>query len=254
MISATLRILFFLIKFSLRNQENIFPILKSFLYFNKRIRVSTSAILILEENESFVLIKNHHREEYYAPIGGVHKHSEKLPQVLHDIEWSSDYTSHEPKKSDMKNDIRGIIVGHKLADFLDWFTSRKGREGDQALLREFDEELFEGKVGKTWRERASKAKIELVRRVIEGPRSIDGRPYQAQFRYFEIYTIDPNCKEGAALRVELISRASRSENNLALVTKKEILSGRIESCRSLIAGHAKYYFSSDWHGNEPSPY
>lgn len=251
---TTLRILFLILKFSLRHQENLFPILKSFLFYGKDLRISVAAILLLEKDGKYVLIKNHHREENYAPIGGVFKHSGKLPQTLHDIEWVSDYTTHEPKSEDMKNDLRGVIKAKNLARFLDWFTSRKGREGEQALYREIDEELSEGRVGKIWRTRSSKIKIEMIKKVVEGPRAVEDKPYQAQFRYFEIYEIDPQCEKGKVLSNELFKRAEKRQNRLITVTKSEINSGRITVCRSPISGSTKYYFSSKWHGNEPTPY
>ena len=257
MISATMiafRALFIVGKFSLRHQENISPILKSFLYFNKKVRISVAALLVIEDDDKYILIKNHHREEYYAPIGGVYKHITNKPEILDKIEWNSDYTTHVPKLDDMKNDLRGVVHGKYLPDFINWFISRKGRENEQCLYRELKEELKEGRVGKGWRDRSSDIKMELVRPVIEGPRKIEGRDYDAQFRYFELYRPDRNDEVTNEIVNEVIKRAYQGDNNLVMVNKKEILEGRMKGDRKLVAGTAKYFFSSDWHGSEPERY
>lgn len=251
-----LRILFYLIVFSVRHVEYLMPVIRSLWYARGRMRVSIAAILLIEKDGRYVLIKNRHRPHWYAPIGGVLKHSEVIPDALHAIEWHSDHTrSNDPDKiDDMRCDLRGFIKAWRLLDFLVWFNGRGAREGDQAVIRELREELAEGGFGKSWRNRASDVRVEHVRRVFEGPRAVENRSYACQFRVVDVYKIDSACKVGLAMVNEIVKRASRSENSLILVTKDEIFDERIRHDGSQIAGHATYFFTSDWHGREPLPY
>lgn len=249
-----LKVPLFLAKYAFKHQENFMPIVKSIPFFNKKIRLSSAALLLIEYNNKYILIKNHHRPEYYAPIGGVYKHTGRKPAILDDIEWNSDYTHNESKEADMKNDLRGVIFGKRFPEFIDWFTSRKGRENEQCLYRELREELEEGKVDEITRDNSSKIKIELFRTVLEGPNKVKDREYHAQFRFFDIYKIDSTCKETNILVQELFKKASLRENNLILVSKEDILRGRLESDDKLIPGYTKYYFSSEWHGHIPTKY
>ena len=246
------KVTFLSVKYWFRHEKNCIPILKSLLFFNKKVRVSVSAILYLEQENKYVLIKNHHRPSFYAPIGGVYKHFE--PKILDEIEWNSDYTTLENKESDMKKDLRGVIYGKRLPDFIDWFSKREGRENEQCIYRELREELLEGKVGKILREQSSKIEFEIFRSIPEGPRSISDRDYDAQFRFFDIYKIVNSNEDTNQVLQEIVDRASRGDNNLILVSKEDILSGKIPCGEKLIAGHAKYYFTSKWHGQEPARY
>lgn len=253
-VTVGLRGMLFLMKFALRHQENLVPIIKSIRHFNSKIRISTSAVLLVKNDDDYVLVKNHHRPEFYAPIGGVYKHTGKKPEILEKIEWQADYTLHTPKLEDMKNDLRGIIIGRRFPEFLNWFTSRRGREGEQCIYRELREELLEGSVGKSLRDRSADIKLELFRRVLEGPHAIDGRSYQAQFRYFEVYRPDMTHDLTAEFFNEVVKRARQNDNHLTVAKEKEIIAGRTELARQPIAPHAKYFFSSEWHGIEPVKY
>jgi hypothetical protein len=250
----SLKTLFFLVKYAFKHQKNFFPIIKSLQFFFKKIRISVAAILLFEYDEKYVLIKNHHRPELYGPIGGVYKHTGTKPEILDKIEWNSDYTSNELKEEDMKDDLRGIIQGKYFPEFIDWFVKRKGRENEQCLYRELREELLEGRVGKILRDNSSKIKIELFRSVLEGPNKIKHKDYQAQFRWFDIYKIDNSNNETDQVVKEIVKRASQNDNNMIFVTKKEIFDGRLADDKHLISAHAKYYFSSEWHGQEPTKY
>jgi hypothetical protein len=238
----------------LRHQENLLPILKSILLFNKKIRISVAAILQIKHEDKYILIQNHHRPEFYAPIGGVYKHSGSHPEILDKIEWNSDYTKLGHKEADMKHDLRGVIYGKRFSTFLDWFSKRQGRENEQCIYRELKEELQEGRVGKVLRDKSSNIKIELLRSVLEGPHKVTDREYDAQFRYFDIYKIDNTNDDTALIVNELINRASKGDNNLILVTKDDIKRGRTLCGNKLIASHTKYYYSSEWHGQEPTKY
>lgn len=245
--------LFYVGKYFIKHQENVRPILRSYRFFNSKLRISTAAILLLEDKNEFVLIENHHRPEYYAPIGGVHKHTVVRPGLLDKIEWQPDYTRHTPKLGDMDSDLRGIISGKRFPDFLNWFTSREDRECDQCIIRELREELQEGGVGKILRDKSSEIRLSVFRRVLEGPLSVDDRDYAAQFRYFEVFRPDTNHASTSDFSAEIFKRARKGDNRLLVAKKSEILAGRTDS-QLPIAGHTKYFFSSKWHGMEPAKY
>jgi hypothetical protein len=249
-----LRGVFYLGKYSLRHQENLKPILRSYRCFNSKVRVSASAIVNIEREGLHLLVRNHHRPEQYAPFGGVYKHADPAPEILTKIEWESDYTTQEPKLEDMKCDLRGVIYGKHFPTFLDWFTQRHGREGEQSLYRELREELLEGKVGKAWRNRISDIKVNLDRRILEGPYQVEGRDYCAQFRYFEVFKPQCSHKETREIFDELFRRAAKGDNSMKLVTKDEIMSLRVKETGEQIGPHSKYYYSSQWHGVEPPKY
>ncbi|BFT32353.1 hypothetical protein D210916BOD24_35290 [Alteromonas sp. D210916BOD_24] len=253
-LKLSIKAIWVLIKYGFKHQENFIPVVKSLWHFNKKIRISVSAILLFEHEKRYILVQNHHRPEFYAPIGGVYKHTSDRPEILDKIEWNADYTTNEVKENDMKNDLRGVIYGKYFPNFIDWFTSRRGRENEQCLYREIREELLEGRVGKNHRDKTSNFKIDLIRTVIEGPNSVTDKSYHAQFRHFDIYRLDLTCDESKDIISTLQDRASKGDNSLILVTKEEINEGRTNCGDKAIAPHTKYLFSSKWHGNEPAKY
>lgn len=248
------RIFLFAGKYSLRHQENLLPIIKSYRFFNSQIRVSVAAILLAERQGKYLVIHNRHRPECYGPIGGVYKHGGSLPQVLERIEWLPDYIDDEDRRDDMKDDLRGIIPGKYFSNFLDWFTTRKEREGEQCLYRELKEELSEGGVGEAIRRKGSDAKLLFVRRVVEGPRAVEGRSYRAQFRYFEVYKPELDDQQTKKFFDILFARAEKGVNKLCLVGQDEIQNLRIKGGQYTLAGHTQYLLSSRWHGVEPPRY
>ncbi len=249
-----LRVMFLLVKYYFKHHGSIKPILKSFFYYNKRIRISAAALLELEVDGKFVLIKNHHRQEYYAPIGGVYKFISDTPRLLKDLQWTSDYTTHQNKVMDMRNDVRGVIPGKYLPIFIEWFISRKDREGDQCLLREIKEEMQEGKFEQLWLDKSSDIKFKLEKTILEGPNKVEESDYHAQFRYFEIYSLDYSDSQTVGFVDELHTRARNNQNNLVSATKEEIYNRRVNNDQLLIADHTKYYFTQDWHGKQPVRY
>ena len=91
LIKLFFKALWVLIKYAFKHQENFIPVLKALLFFNKKIRISVSAILLFEHDDKYVLVRNHHRPEYYAPIGGVYKHTINKPEILDKIEYPKQY-------------------------------------------------------------------------------------------------------------------------------------------------------------------
>lgn len=254
MTTVGLRSVFYVGKYALRHQENLWPILKAYRFYSSKIRVSASAILCLEQDDKFVLVRNHHRPEQFAPFGGVFKHDDPVPKVLDAIEWEPDYTTHQPKLDDMRGDLRGMVYGKHFATFLDWFTKREGREGENCLYRELREELLEGGVGKILRDEAIELKLSLLRRVVEGPNTVEGRAYTAQFRFFEVFR--PQLTHAPTQRFinQVFHRATRGDNSMRLVTRREIEALRTSDGACPIGAHATYFFSSRWHGVEPAKY
>jgi hypothetical protein len=246
------RSVLFLIKFIFTNRENVVPVVKSYRFYNNRIRISVASVLEikLEDEDKYVLIKDYYRPEQYGPIGGVCKFIGKDIQIKEDICWIQDQPRVDFKKSDIKDDIRGTIEGKKFSDFMNWFSSRRDRENDRCIYREINEELLEGHVGKNIRNKASELKIVFTKRIIEGPKKVNADNYSGQFRCIDIYKPDFSDETTNKYFYEIIRRAQNNNNNLTIVTAKEIEEGRTDSF--LIAQHTKYLLNKKLSVHEPN--
>ncbi len=250
-----LKVIWYFIKCLFRHNENLWPIIKSLRYYYAKVRISTAAILLIEDQDGFVLIKSRQRPELYGPIGGVHKFMKPAQAgILNEIEWASDSPTASAEKNNMEHDLRGIIRGKFLPTFLEWFCSRKNREGDSCVLRELVEEIAEIGADEEIKFFSHEIRMDYFSCVLEGPFRVIDRSYDAQFRYFEIYRPDMNNEETRQLMVKIISQTKKDGENLILATRDEIKKGRTKNGKKTIASHSAYFFSGKWTGNEPRAY
>ncbi len=134
---------------------------------NKKIRVSMAAILSVRRENYFILVRNHHRPQTFGPIGGVYKY---YPSAIEHL----DQCGFQPqiRDQDMKNDLRGFLLGKNLPSFLEWFFSGKNRE-IESLSREIKEELQEIRLIVEL-ESVTDLQYDLIKSVIEGLNEIVG--------------------------------------------------------------------------------
>lgn len=104
--------------------------------YNKEIRFSISYLFRLKVDGRYILIKGN-RIEQYQPVGGVFKTYPSFDKIKSDLGIRDDSMMTIDKNS--QDDLRIMVKGKNINDFLKWFDSRKNRE--ISVHREFIEEL-----------------------------------------------------------------------------------------------------------------
>ncbi|MCB1097254.1 MAG: hypothetical protein KDN22_16900 [Verrucomicrobiae bacterium] len=104
---------------------------------NDRIRFSISALVRIQIDDQYLLVMGN-RVPKFQPVGGVLKF---YPDAFKDLESCGMQADNMfcPDK-DNQDDLRLLIPGQRLPDFLSWYESGKERERDP--WREFCEELI----------------------------------------------------------------------------------------------------------------
>lgn len=215
----------------------------SFLYYNKKIRISMASIAIIEVDNKFLLIHNRCRKELLAPIGGVIKYRNEARHSLDEMQFEI-----EPRASTdngLRNDLRGYIPGSSFSKFLAWFFNTNNLENN-CLEREIKEELKHNKP--LYDEYFSDCSLNLVRTVCEGPHSNKAHSY-ATFRYFNVYRVQMTNIYTDEDKTKFLNKI-KNDNKLYLATKEEIENHRTNN-ETIISGSSMYLFSNHWHGLEP---
>jgi hypothetical protein len=108
-------------------------------FSDKHLRVSIAYLFRIKIDDKYLLIKGR-RIDQYQPVGGVYKYySEDVRDFFNRLDVRDDKLM--PIDDHSRDDLRVRVPGKHLIEFLNWFTSEKGRETDQQ--REFLEELVE---------------------------------------------------------------------------------------------------------------
>jgi hypothetical protein len=206
------------------------------LQSNQDLRVSFSALLRIANAGEYLIIRNLHRHEVFAPIGGVYKYYDSAGVILDSLEFRPESTAWP---DDVTNDIRGFLPCRHALEFRRWFGRGDNREDAQVCLRrELTEELTEidlaSRIGST-----STIRFEMVRRVEEAPRWANSGSF-FQYRIFDVYQPIVTDPEPRKFLRDLFNIA-RAHDDLDLVTADEIKSGRSKSGR-VIGHHAAYLF------------
>ncbi len=187
---------------------------------NADVRVSFAALLVIQDGGKYVLIRNLHRREVFAPLGGVVKYHSQAQADLDRLEFRpEDYGPGEI----MKHDLRGLLARRSLPGIVKWFEGGEGREtARECLARELEEELNE--IGSKI-DIPSPLELRHVRTIHEGPESVAGQNYTL-FRHLDIYALANSAK--AELLAERILDLSKDRADLRLASAPEILHGRTD--------------------------
>lgn len=235
-----------LMKAAVAHQDHFMPLLRSYKYLNrKKIRVSMACLVRLEVAHKQILVENRLRPELIAPLGGVIKYHAEARSLLESIEYEDE--AHASADPDLCYDLRGYIPASKFGTFMTWFKSRLGREQSQALTREIREEFRDAKIPPNVENLFNGCDYALFRVIHEGPYAHEHHDY-ATFRYFELYRPSANAASEAALSA-LANHAAQPGSLVHLVSKEEIF--KLRSSKKQIAGTARYFYTSTWHGYEP---
>jgi hypothetical protein len=199
---------------------------------SKDMRVAFSALLRIEHEGRYVLVRNLHRPESFGPFGGVIKYHPEAKQELDRCEFAPQVLD-----LDMKHDLRGFLPEKHAAKLYAWYNERVNRElADACLRRELREELQE--VGLSSRVKVPRdLRVQLVRRVVEGPEVRPGHEYR-QFRIFEVYDPILDTKGAKAMSKEIVKAAS-AHKDLVLASPQEIRIGRCQT-GELLGHHCCY--------------
>ncbi len=206
-----------------------------------------AALLSVTQDDRFLLIRSHYRQEVFGPIGGVFKYYPTARNAL-DLYGFSPQRRPGDFGEDLRSDLRGFIPGRSMPNFLRWFVSGKQREVEP-LTREIREELDE--IGLRHYESREPYKFDLIRTIYEGPTGVPGEAY-LQFRFLQIYRLDYSCETGRSLTEHLFSQASQNPNLIA-VTSAEIRRRRANS-GEFIGEHSAYLIGDRRTGIEPAPF
>ncbi len=107
------------------------------LYYKRDIRLSFSYLFKIQIDGKYLLIKGNRLKNQFQPIGGVYKFYLEAKPMLESFGYRPDTKMNNFKESD---DLRIVIKGKYLLEYLKWFLSMKDREFDPC--REFTEELI----------------------------------------------------------------------------------------------------------------
>jgi SMODS-associated NUDIX domain len=210
------------------------------------LRIAVSAIVRIEMDGRFLLIRNTHRPESFAPFGGVYK-------LLPAGRMMLDQFSFRPQvlDADMKNDLRGFISSRGIEGFRNWLARGDGREAPiECIRRELREELMEVKLDAGLV--PDDVSLHPVRTVTEGPEFIPALGC-SQFRVFDVYELDQNAAANYELIRALVDQSSRSLD-LLWVSAESAKRGRAPTGQ-VVAAHAPYLFGEERYrvGDPPLP-
>jgi ADP-ribose pyrophosphatase YjhB (NUDIX family) len=206
------------------------------------VRVVVSAVLRIEHAGKYLLIRNTHRPESFAPVGGVYKYRPSARPTLDTFCYRAD-----ARDLEMQNDVRGFVTKGTFSSFQAWFKSEAHREtAEECLRRELEEELDE--VSLSFSQLAD-LNFRKVRAVDEGPEFVEAHKYW-QFRIFEIYEFTETPSAHALL--DILKQSSKTSKDLLWVTADEIQKGRAQT-REVLAPHASYFLGTKrYRGLDPA--
>jgi pimeloyl-ACP methyl ester carboxylesterase len=195
------------------------------------LRVAMSALLRIERQGRYLLVRNMHRPEQFSPFGGVIKYTIGARTALDQLEF-------KPQVIDptMEYDLRGFISYSNLEKFLKWFEEVNNRETPRnCLVRELTEELGEAGISHT--NDFGELKFSRIREILEGPQIVPAENYH-QFRNFDVYDLDPGIPDNQVM-TDFLVQESQHNANLLWVSPAEIQKGRAYGGQ-VIGSHSAY--------------
>lgn len=212
----------------------LYKIIKS----NSDIRISFSALLRIKDGNRYLLVRNLHRPELYAPFGGVYKYYPAAQDFLDSLSFRTQSHSDD----DMNYDLRGFLPKKNILSFYTWYKKGLNRESpNECLRRELSEEISESLIENVGVVPDS-LQVKLIRIVTEGPEQVAGAAFM-QFRHFEIYDLDQTSPEIIDFTKKIIN-AAKNNPNLLFADANEIRLGRTSN-KFVIGHNAVYLFSSE---------
>jgi hypothetical protein len=234
--------------FILSSRKQLFPrFLAATLFRKKKLRVSMAALLSIEHNGKYLLIRNYRRQELFSPIGGAYKYSPSANVELEAIGFEPQCAVSD-LKNDMLFDLRGFVQGDRFSKFIKWFMLGSHRE-IEPLQREIYEELDEVNLSSLL-EGVKPLRFRHTKTLSEGLRKVRGESY-LQFRHFDILEIIED-KNSLLFLSKLFSASEENPQKLIFATADEIRNGRTAK-RELIAGNAVYLLKYFRPAPEPIP-
>lgn len=217
------------------------------IYRWRQLRLSMAAIIRIEDNGRYLLVRNQHRPESFGPFGGVYK-VYPTAKLVDKFEFQPQIRQ-PPYDKSLENDLRGMIPARNFHRFMKWFQSNIDREL-QPISRELSEELED--VGIDITELGiERLQIQLVRRVHMNIQRIRGVNY-LQFRHIDVYELNAADEHSKLLTAALI-KAEPNNANLLLVTPGEIKRQRSAN-GAVIGPHTGYLIGNHPTGSEPPPF
>lgn len=211
----------------IRNRARTRQSFRAVLRGTRRLRVSMSALLKIEADDRYLLIRQGpHRPFELGPIGGVYK---KLGSgVPTKLDFRHRRSDDPDRDGDLSNDLRGTIPAYRLPAFLKWFESRRGRESD-ALHRELAEELLNDIGLDALPPGLVPLQTEFLYKVEEGPLAV--RDDVPVYRRHEIYRLHGD--------IGRLLELAHQGGDLRLVSSDEIRRGQTND-RTPIGDHTAY--------------
>lgn len=225
----------------------------------KTIRVSMSVLLRLEYNNKYLLVKNLHRPELFAPFGGVIKYKQDAIAALRNIGFTPEHSlrNQQTIENDLQYDLRGYVARDNLILFQKWFNYQTLRESyDECLLRELSEELNDANVPLEVIESVKKYTFKLIRKVQEGPK-VTIWDYDI-YRQFEIYEPDYSDAKNGAENLQVTRKlfdlaGSHFYPDLLVVDRSALDRLRADSGEPL-AATVDFFFRIHKRSYEPAPF
>ncbi|MBX3118571.1 MAG: hypothetical protein KF784_05870 [Fimbriimonadaceae bacterium] len=214
-----------------RSKLTTFKIWKS----SEEARVAFSAILSLEIDNHFLIVRNLHRPETFAPFGGVIKYFDSASSFLNSVEFRPHMLA---PAGDAHNDLRGFLPRKHCSSLLHWYTLNNDREqGNDCIRRELKEELKEAEVSI---QVPTNIRFKHVRTIFEGPMIPPGANYQ-QVRLFEVWSPIADKTNIKNFIEKLFSISDNS--HIISVNSDDIRVGRSRD-NHVIAPHCEYLMTS----------
>lgn len=222
------------------------------------IRVSMAALVRIASDDAFLLVRNLHRQEFFAPLGGVYKYTQGAIPLLADLGFAPEgYSVTEARSAlinDLKRDLRGFLASENLSRFLLWFQSGKHRETTDCAIRELREELEQAGVPSAVIDAVQNLTFTLVRTIKEGPAPT---PWgYDQLRWIDIYEpslTDPIRGAGDREIIRSLFSAASRHSSLLVVAGRDIERLRAETGQPL-AGTVDYLLDRNKRLHEPAPF
>jgi hypothetical protein len=220
------------------------------------VRISMAALLRLEKNGRYLLIRNLHRPEMFAPFGGVFKYGVHAITYLKDLGYQLERPFRRDLDSDVEGDLRGYISRVNFPRFIEWFNNQADREdASTCLRRELAEELTQIKAPPETVAPTSEYTFKLLRTVDEGPKMTLNE--FKSYRHIEVYEPDYTSEEhgnrNRKITDLLFHLAELGHPKLLLVDMPAMARLRAENGEPL-AGTVDYFLGAVRRDHEPIPF